>query len=933
MNAYRWAGSNGRRMVIPCCVAIAMAFCGCSARVDSENALRAARASLAQRDHASAVVHLKNVLQLGENREAHELLALSQYELGQFLAAETHARRALAAGVQPDRLMPVLARSMNATGNARRLVDEFARTELGEPAPRAEFQAALAEAMLALGRLDDAAVMANAAERSDPASIAARVARAKVMFARGHTADAEALVDQLLAAAPRSAAAIALKADLHVARQKHAESKRLYANVVALEPRNAQARFALVMLHMATGDLDAARRDIAAMRQKLPGDVRAGYLEAVLAFREQQPVKAQESIQQVLRVVPDHAPSMLLAGATAYSLGTYATAENYLRRVLQAFPHSLYARQLLVATYLRKGQPSKAEDALAPALKAAPHDAQVLRSAGEVAFANHRIAEAAGYYERALAVDKGSPAAAAATRTRLAQIRLVAGETDRAIEDLEAASGLDRTQVQSDLSLIATHLNRREHAKALVAVAELEKKQPGNPLVHAVRASVLLAKQEGAAARKSLEQALAIQPTFLPAVRILANLDLSEGRPDRARGRFQDLIARDPANDAAHLALAEFLTDALGNPREIAAAIDRAIKLNPGSVTARVAKVKFHTRNKDPRAALAAARAAVEAAPGDLRAGDALGLAQLAAGETEKAIETYMKLTTEHAEHPLPWMRLASAQYAARQIDAPIAALRRALALRPDLLQAQRDIIAVHLASGRLDEALKESRQIQSARPHEAIGYALEGEVLASQRKYAEAAQAYGEGLKRQPEAELAVKQHQLLIAAGRQADAERLAAKWLRDNPRDGVFRFYVANSAAQGNDLRSAADRYKELLAHHPDNIAVLNNLAWVLGEARHPDAIGYAERAYRQAPTMPEVLDTYGWLLVQSGAAGRGVELLRQAAAAAPSSPDIRLRYAKALLATGDKAAARRELDEAAKDAVGATKAEIDRLRGSP
>ena len=134
--------------------------------------------------------------------------------------------------------------------------------------------------------------------------------------------------------------------------------------------------------------------------------------------------------------------------------------------------------------------------------------------------------------------------------------------------------------------------------------------------------------------------------------------------------------------------------------KKVLALIDRSIKANASSVAARIALVKFHTRNKDPKAALAAAQAAAQAIPNDTRITDTLGLAQMAAGEVDKAIETYKRMAESQPDSPLPLMRLASAQYAAKQVDAPIQALRKALSLNPDLLDAHRDIVAVQVASG-----------------------------------------------------------------------------------------------------------------------------------------------------------------------------------------------------------------------------------------
>jgi FimV-like protein len=50
----------------------------------------------------------------------------------------------------------------------------------------------------------------------------------------------------------------------------------------------------------------------------------------------------------------------------------------------------------------------------------------------------------------------------------------------------------------------------------------------------------------------------------------------------------------------------------------------------------------------------------------------------------------------------------------------------------------------------------------------------------------------------------------------------------------------------------------------------------------------------------------------MLVNRGQRGRGVEILADAVRAAPDAPEIRLHLGKALLQTGDRSGARRELE---------------------
>ena len=102
---------------------------------------------------------------------------------------------------------------------------------------------------------------------------------------------------------------------------------------------------------------------------------------------------------------------------------------------------------------------------------------------------------------------------------------------------------------------------------------------------------------------------------------------------------------------------------------------------------------------------------------------------------------------------------------------------------------------------------------------------------------------------------------------------------------------------------------------MAIEPNNILLVNNLGWVLGELGDPKALEYAAHAYAMAPNNPLTADTYGWLLVQRGDAVRGVQLLRQAVDLAPGDADKRMRLARGLLKAGQNGDAKKELQSLA------------------
>ena len=84
---------------------------------------------------------------------------------------------------------------------------------------------------------------------------------------------------------------------------------------------------------------------------------------------------------------------------------------------------------------------------------------------------------------------------------------------------------------------------------------------------------------------------------------------------------------------------------------------------------------------------------------------------------------------------------MADAQVAAKDKEAALQSLRKALALQPDMIEAQRGHrTAGDWTAGRTPQAVAMAREVQKQRPNEAVGYVLEGDVHAQKKAWNEAA-------------------------------------------------------------------------------------------------------------------------------------------------------------------------------------------------
>jgi putative PEP-CTERM system TPR-repeat lipoprotein len=899
---------RGGTVVVAAMVAIAL-LSGCAEKPDA--LIASAKEYLAKNDRNAAVIQLKNALQNNPDlAEARFLLGKALFESGDFAAADKELRKARELKYSNDQTVPLLARVLVAQGEFKKVVDEFSKVEVTGPESKAELQTAVGEARVAMGDVEAARAAFAAAVTAVSDYPPALLGQARLKAGAGDLAGALMLVESALAKSPTLTDGWRLKGDIVSAQGKLDDALAEYRKALTTRADYIPAHSKIVAILIQQGKTEDAGKQLAAMQKVAPKHPQTLYLQALLAFREKNYAAAHDAIQQQLRAAPNNLLGLLLGAQIDYQLGSYAQTQSALETVLRHAPNQTFARRLLVQSYLREGKPTKALDAIKPLLQQAKIDSDTLTLAGEVYVQNGDTAAAARYFDQAAKLDpKGTGKRAAAALLHFAK-----GEIG--ISELEAAAAEDEG-IRADLALFTINIRQRKFEQALAAVAAIEKKQPDKPLSHSLRGMVFAAKGDMVGARKSFERALAVDPSYFPAIAYLARLDVLDKKPEEATKRFEAVLAKDPKNAAAFLAIADLRSRAGGSMDDVAALIGKAIAANPNDTQARLALMSLYLHNKEPKKAVAAAQDALAAMPDRAEILDAAGQAYRAAGDVNQAIATYNKLATVWPDSPLPYIRIAETHVAAKNNTAALENLRKALAIKPDLIEARAIVVALDLEAGRVKEALASARELQKQNPARSIGYMLEGDIYARQSAWSEAIPAYRNGLKRVGTTDLAIRLAVALRGGkGGDAEAEKFIASWIKDHPNDRVFLHYVAESAIKKKDYAGAARQYKAMLENEPSDALALNNLAYAAGQLKDPRALEYAEKADKLAPNNPAVMDTLGMLLIDKGDTKRGVEMLQKAAVLAPNAATIHLNLARALIKDGQKEAAKKELDALAK-----------------
>lgn len=875
---------------------------GCAQPTAGEQRAQAAQLR-AQGDFRGALIVLKNALDAEPGSvETRYGLAQTYLDLGDSTTAEKEARQALDHGYARGPALAALGAALVMQGQPQKALDETAGGP-DEPA----LNVVRGDAWLALGKNEAARTAYERAREQAPDGAAALVGLGRLAMVEGHAEAARGYADKVLARDARNVDALMFQADLARAGAHPEDALALYDRVLAVSPqhRTAHVEKAYLAIGLKKPQIAQAELDLAA--KGAPGSLLVGYTQALLDYSNDKPDAARDVLYKVLKAVPDHMPSVLLAGAVDLRLGSYYQAEQHFRRYLERNPANVHARRMLAQALIGSGHAAEARSVLEPVLDARAADAQVLALAAEADMRAQRFPEAAALYARASELDSAS----AALRTGLGLSRLGQGNADDAVRELETATRLDKNSPQATEALVQANLRLGRRDAALAAALALERAQPDKPLAHVLKGQVLAAQGKPDAARASFVRAQQLDPADFTPVAGLSQLALDADKPDEGRRIVLDYLGKNKTSLPALAALAA-LAERAHDPAQVTRWMEQAAAIDSRAIAPGVELCAQYLRTNQTEKALELAKGLQVNHPENPDLLDLLGKAQLARGDLPAALESYKQLAQALPRSAPALMQVAALRLLTGSTAQAEDDLKGALAIQPDFPSAQLALAELYVRKGSPDLALMIAERMQRQHPQDPAGWVLQGDILMGKRQGAEALVPYEHAVGIRATSELAIKIDNAQRQAGRIAAADARLGKWIAAHPDDVRVLAYRGQALLGAGDFKRAASQLEDVVRRQPGNAVALNNLALAYQGLDDARAQPTAEAALRAAPKRPDVLDTLGWILVGKGDAGKAVPLLKTAHELAPKARDIRYHLAAALAASGDKDAARKELD---------------------
>lgn len=902
--------SPRRRTALAVAVALAL-LAGCEQAPTPGEYLELAEQAYAKGNTKEAVLSLKQALQADPaNGAARKLLAQLYVDDGNGKAASIELDKAISSGIAEA---DIALLRLNALMLERKFEDAIATAEqfrAGErPAPEiAEMIAirGLAQMSLEQGEAADASFKeALALDANNGMALTGQSQRA---IAARKLDDAVALAKKATEVAPGFAPGWSLLGDLMRVQEDPKAAEAAYSEAITKRSQNANDLIARAMVRLELDDRDGAAADVKTLRQRGFVNPYALFGEGLLALRDGKLLPAAEKFQEVLGKFPNYARVSCYAGMSLAATDRQNQAIAYLESCMNAYPQADTIRRTLAASYSSSGQREKIEPLLQPLVGREKPDPAALELLAQIRLTNNDPKAAADLLKKVVEGEQKDSRGL----VNLGLVLTAAGDLGAAKNAFAEASAVSETKFDPALAEAQALLQTGRTTEGITRLEEVLRERPEDTQALGMLGIAKAQIGDLARARELFEQSLKLAPNDALVRMNLANVLTRQGETQRALAELEQVLAETPAMAQA-LGMATALDVQAGKPDRARTRIAAAEKAKPDDADVLLVKARFAQTQGQRDESRQILRQVLKDAGDRSDVLRELGQLELSRGEAGEATQLLERLVGRPDRQVSDYLLLAQAAESRGRLTQAREAIGEALALAPDYPAARHAEIRLDLRERKASDARRKLDALKAMAPAGPIPdlLATEGQLLLLEQKPQEAVDFYRQAFEAQPSGERAVQLARVQAGTGQGDAAMKTLEGWVEKNPKDFRARFVLADSYSKRNEPARAVEIYEALLNEAPQDVLVLNNLAWLLRAENPERALELANKANAIAPRSPAVLDTLGMLLLDQDKMDPALAALRKANELLPDNPDLKLHLAMALVRTGGGEEARKLL----------------------
>jgi len=436
---------------------------------------------------------------------------------------------------------------------------------------------------------------------------------------------------------------------------------------------------------------------------------------------------------------------------------------------------------------------------------------------------------------------------------------------------------------------------------------------------------VLLRQGKRGEAAEVNNQILKENPKDPDAKSLSAAFLLDSGDIDNALAQLQAVVTSSPENAVAHYQLGRaFLASKRADAREAAKQqFQQAISLQPRTVLPRVGLAQLQVTTGEYQGALDSVQEILKLDPGNVSAKliqSQAYLGQKKYGDSDSLIAGVLK---SNPSSPDVYYQAGVGALTQGKSQVAEEDFMRAYQLNPANSKSLMGVVDAEMQQGHPDKAMGLLESESKKSPNRLDIPLLMGATAQREGKYQDSLIYFtrvldGLDKKSKVRADLYVQIAQTYRLQGN-LDASIANLQKAREIvPENETVLSDLGVLMDTSNRKSEARQAYEACLRINPNNIFVLNNLAYLLAETGGDldMALNYVQKAKGLQPNLPEISDTYGWILLKKGLAEQAIPIFKEIVARVPADSTYHFHLAMAYAQKTDNAKASEELREALK-----------------
>ena len=711
-----------------------------------------------------------------------------------------------------------------------------------------------------------------------------------------------------------------LKGKIAEAQGNIEQALQFYRNALKIESDDPVAKRSLAYALISTNQFDEAKLIADDIIKQTPDDPFAMLLNSWLLAKNEQGELANNILNDLsskLTLVTDATfdqqdALLFVKGMTEYVQGNFEQARVTLGKYVNKNRQDINAAAMLAEIYVAMGQNDAAmhilervEDKLIDKLQIALKLADLYLQNGKDFKADYWLSKLREQYPDNIKIVLMSSKALIAR-----------GKKDSAIKLIEQSSSKNKQEPSLLLARGFLYIQNGQFEEALKVAKSLTKADSRNIDYWNLESAALIRLRRYDEAQQAIDNVLAISPRHFAGRFNQAMILKNTGQTTQARTLLTSLVEEQPNHNASQFQLA--LVEADDNQTQSAIdRLERLVIIEPRNIKAQLLLLNLYLKNQQSEVALRLVNKLIKDFPLEPEIAIKRAEILIATRNVEEARLQLSKLYNLWLDDPQKLFRLSGMQQSVDDFEGANNTLLRALSYLPQHLLLNLEYARLNLQLNEYQVAQNVADSMEKQYGKDANIFLLKGDIALAKNDYTRAHGLYLNAITLQDDYQLPlIRLYELARRGVKQQEFTALLQKLVDKQPDNNWRRKLFADHLMNQNQWLEAKDHYLVLIEQEKisNDYSILNNLANIYMQDDLPTAFAYAKRAVENASTIPAVLDTHGWILVQMGRFEDGLVSLRQAHAINSNDLSIRYHIAFTLQKLGRTAEAKVELERA-------------------